>query len=751
MAPRYRASLSQSQGREGWSVIFRHPLKTDTATGKPGRRVRKGLGTSDDAEAQSLVNELNELLSDQALWSVSARSTAEPKYDQRVVKIFYDDLVPENWDFFAVRDTEIHLPDSATSDYRRVMLVGTTGSGKTTLVRQLIGTDPKRERFPSTSTARTTVADTEILLDDGPFRAVVTFMPLDQVRDYVEECLTSAVLEAHHGGSDDEIRRRLLHHVDQRFRLSYILGTGTSIDDFDDLDADELPFDHAVEDDSPVDTFDMSPTLTILSDAVKNARILAARHASRLREDLKASQDDEQVIEEIFEDNLEHILREDEDYFGIADSLVDEIDRRFSLLSSGETLRTTQGWPKLWRYETADRNEFIQVVSRFTSNYAPLFGTLLTPIVNGIRVAGPFSPNWADQQPHLILLDGEGLGHTPDSASSLPTTVTGQFERVDAILLVDSSTQPMQAASYAVMRGVAAVGHTAKLIFCYTHFDQVTGDNLRTFTEKEHHVLASAENALRNIGEQMGPWAERSLRQRVEHASFFLGGIDLPLDLAKTRGLRTVHQLQRLLTTLEQTGQDGVAPFGVAVYDKTDLVLAVQKAAESFHEGWRARLGRDVRPGIAKEHWTRVKALSRRLAMGAADEYDNLRPVADLHLLLQQELYKAIQSPRKWKGRTPSDDEKQALFDQLLNKVSGEVMRISTVRLRYEPISRWQEAYAQSGTGSSFVRASIIADRIYGPAAPATTTAAIPDRNVLLKEVLEVVERVAAEFSAELR
>ncbi len=41
-----------------------------------------------------------------------------------------------------------------------MLLLGTTGAGKTTLVRQFLGTDPATERFPSTSTAKTTVADT---------------------------------------------------------------------------------------------------------------------------------------------------------------------------------------------------------------------------------------------------------------------------------------------------------------------------------------------------------------------------------------------------------------------------------------------------------------------------------------------------------------------------------------------------------------------------------------------------------------
>lgn len=751
----FRASLSQSQGREGWSTIFRHPLRTDAATGKPGRRVRKGLGTRDQGEAQQLVGELNEILSDQKYWNVAARPTAESRFDARVVDIFYESLVPETWDFFGVRDSVIPLPSSDSSDYRRVLLVGTTGSGKTTLVRQLLGTDPITERFPSTSTAKTTVADTEIVLADGAYQAVVTFMPRDQVRDYIEECLSAAVLAAYRHATDGEILRRLLSHIDQRFRLSYVLGSsGTEGDDFDDIDGEELDFDgpddRAEGGDDPF-AFDLTRSREVLSGSVQTAKDLAARHAQQLREHFNASAEDERVIEEIFEDNLDHLLREDEDYFAAADALMEEVERRFDLLTSGEIVRNSQGWPRLWKLTTTDRTDFVDTVSRFSSNYAPRFGTLLTPIVNGIRVAGPFRPEWITESPRLVLLDGEGLGHTPDSASSLPTAVTNRFGDVDAILLVDNGAQPMQAAPSAVMRSVVAVGQATKLILCFTHFDQVVGDNLPTFSAKEQHILASAENTLRTIGEQLGPWAERALRQRVEQASFFVGAIQELLQAASKRGSRSIQQLRRMLATIEEAIERPAAAAVIAVYDKTDLVLAIQSAAENFHDGWRARLGKAVKPAVSKEHWTRVKALTRRLAEGWADEYDTLKPVADLHLFLQQEIYKAIQSPRRWEGRAPTDDEKQAFFDHFVNRLSGEVMRIATNRLRLEPIAVWQEAYNQSGTGSSFVRATIIADRIYGSAAPVPQLAPVPDRNVFLKEVLEAVEAVATECSAELR
>ena len=43
---------------------------------------------------------------------------------------------------------------------------------------------------------------------------------------------------------------------------------------------------------------------------------------------------------------------------------------------------------------TSDRAAFLRRVNRFSSNFAGFFGELLTPLVNGIRVQGPFTASW---------------------------------------------------------------------------------------------------------------------------------------------------------------------------------------------------------------------------------------------------------------------------------------------------------------------------------------------------------------------
>lgn len=747
MGRAYVATLSRSQGREGWSVIFRHPVLTDRATGKPGRRVRRGAATPDKREAQRLVDQLNDIFKDPSLWELSSKTRAAAQFHPRVVEIFYGEMVPELADFFALRESIIPLPP-VESEYRRILLVGTTGSGKTTLARQLLGTDPETERFPSTSTGKTTVADMELVLADGTYRAVVTFMPQDQVRDLVEECMSSAALAAHRGAKDSELLRLLLNHLNQRFRLSYILGRGPLGEQAEDDEyADEFTGDEKLS----TNEIDLSSTNQVLTTAIAILRGLAKTHADDLWKRLGASAGDERVVEEIFEENLDDLLREDDEFQALADLLMDEIEQRFEMLTSGEFRKSKQGWPRIWTWETEDRAAFLQTVGRFSSNHARHFGTLLTPLVNGIRVMGPFKPIWQEPRPNMVILDGEGLGHTPDSSASIPTVLSRRFDDVDVVLLVDNAAQPMQAAPIQLMRSLASSGKTSKLLTCFTHMDVVRGDNLPTFQLRKQHVLASAEGALTSIGEQLGRFAERALRQSLQRGCFFVGSIDKKLNPPTRPARRTIDELLSLLTAVDAAREVPSFVGSRPVYDRVNLVLAVKDAAERFQEDWLVRLGYKVKPGSPKDHWTRVKALTRRLAEGWADEYDTLRPIADLFRNLQDDIYVFIQNPLKWDGLEPQDEHKQDVFDRFAQSISKKTLDLATRRLRDEHVPQWQEAYARRGTGSTFLRAAIIKDDIYERAAPIPDVAPSPDRNRFLHDVIALVDEAAKEAAVKLR
>lgn len=743
----YKASLTKSQGRAGWSVIFRHPARKDTATGKPGLRVRQGLSTRDEAEAQRLVSELNQLLADSRYHDPSARAAAEARFDLRVVEIFFYKMVPEEADFRAIRNAVIRLPDFKTDGYVRALLLGTTGAGKTTLARQLIGTNPETERFPSTSTAKTTVHDTEIILADGPYAAVATFVPIEEVREYLAECVSAAVLAAYRKAPDAEVLRRMLNHVNQRFRFSYVLGNGpaSAVTDFGDDDNDE---DESAPDLLPDEGFklsDLKETNQVLTNAIATLKEIAKHHGDGLRKELGAhNESDERVIDELFEEVFDNAVREDEQFHGVVDELLDEIEKRFDLLDSSLVRRTKQGWPVSWSWETMDRKALLQAVTRFSSNFAKYFGQLLTPLVNGVRISGPFTPTWSKgKRPKVVLLDGEGLGHTPKTTSSVSTTVSRRIEEVDAVLLVDNAMQPMQAATVAAMRELVSSGNASKQVLVFTHFDEVKGDNLPTAAAKVQHVMASAENVLAAIGEDLGPFAERALRKRIETGRVFLESIDKPLVEATKAGARTVGQMEKLLELMEQTVERPAPVKATPRYDRMNLVLAVKAAAENFHDAWFPRLGLEFKPGIGKEHWTRVKALSRRLATNMADHYDTLQPVADLRKALQDRIYVFVQNPLSWDGKEPDVDEKQVVFDALAENMARRMLNLASQRVWKGKFEEWQSAFDKQGPGSTFVRAGIIGTEIFDPAAPIPDLTPSIDRNQFLRDVAKEVQEAA--------
>ncbi len=735
----FTASLSRSQGRSAWCIIFRHPLRRDPQ-GHVGLRVRRGLGTSNRTEAERLKNQMNDLLSKPALWLPTARESVTHLYDVRIVDAFYDHLTPWEHDFWERRERVLPLP-TPTDGYTRVLFVGTTGAGKTTIVRQLLGTNPFTERFPSTSAAKTTVCDMEIVFTEHPFRAVVTFQPKDTIQIYVEECIVAAVLAALENRPTQEIVRKLLEHTEQRFRLNYVLGTlPTSSDAKEDL------FDDDNEDD---EQDEMGEEGIAFDERLKNTETLqeylrtVQRLAMIVRGDLEThphfphdvvNKDERDAL---LQELLEGELYKYDGFQTLVDDILDALEERFTLLQKGSIVRDKGGWPSYWTVEMQDRQDFLKTVNQFSSNYAPLFGRLLTPLVQGIRVAGPFQPEWKEgATPRLVLMDGEGLGHTADTATSLSTRITTRFEHADAIVLVDNASQPLQAAPVSAIKSVATGGHGAKLFLCFTHFDAVKGDNLPDLQAKRNHVLSSLENEITALSKEVGIRTSVALRNTLEERTFFVSNIQRKLS-EKAKATRA--ELMRLLSVLEETVLISTSTEIRPVYDDTYLLLYIQRAVKSFREAWRGRLQLTTQSSRYPEHWTRIKALTRRPARLGLDEYDDLKPVADLIRELSEQIRGFLEKPLKWEhAEGLSDEMQQVAIDTITREMYTQFHILARKRLIRTHVPDWETAYSRSGTGSTRVRAHDI-DLIYTSAAPIVDEAGTHEANEFLDQVIQLV------------
>ena len=747
----YKATKTRSR-RPGWSVTFRHPRRRD-ARGKYGLKVRRGLNTTDDVEADRLVAQLNILLADPTWWSLDRRMEAAQQFAVPVVSAFFDGIEVGVMNSKSLRDKVFPLP-TPDDGYARVLLVGVTGAGKTTLLRHLIGSDHRRDRFPSTSTAKTTTADIELIMNTGPFKAAITFMTEHETRCAVDECLeeacAAAIQDSQH--DDSKIAEALLEHREQRFRLSYILGgwpqnqpdleedeSDYQFDtDFEPADEDSLAPDEAVSD------AERAANAELLRESVARIRKIAAEGRNRMMAERGDFQDMESASRrQAWLDEFADLLYEVEGFGQLSLDIMESIKERFDAVTVGELERVAD-WPTIWLYEERDRDMFLKQVRWFSSNDYRQFGRLLTPLVNGIRASGAFYPASAlrEDDQRLVLLDGEGLGHSAKEATSVSTKVTEKFVDVEMILLVDTAQSPMQAAPMELMRSVGSSGHGHKLAVAFTHFDQVKGDNLRSFKQKRAHVRASIDNAIGHLRESLGAPVSETLEQKLENNDFYLGGLDGPTGRIPG-GI--VNEMKKLLVVMQKSAQRPDLPEAAPVYHIAKLALPLRDATDGFKNPWWGRLGLSYYEGIAKEHWARIKALCRRIAFRWDNcEYSGLRPVADLIRQLQISISLWLDNPDDWIGKPANENEKQAAIDRIRRQVYEDIHTIANRRLIVDSSDGWGEAFELRGPGSSYDRADRMA-RIYEAAAPTVTSLMDMPVHQFMGEIYQIVREAVEE------
>lgn len=740
MKETFQATKTRSN-RPGWSVTFKHPKRSDSR-GKTGLKIRKGLSTQDDAEADRIVSQLNEMLADKKWWSIDRRKEAEQQFDPVVVSAFFDGMESGKISSAERRQARLSLPGHEEG-YSRVLFAGTTGAGKTTLLRHVIGASHTEDRFPSTSTARTTTAEIEIITAAaGPFEAVVTFMPEHEVRAHVDECLEEACLRAAQGQIDEKIIGALLAHREQRFRLSYILGGWNQSakqvkeDDFS-FGVDE-GVEEALPEDEAVTADEIERNGECLISYLARIREIAEETAAHTAEELGAlsaldNPEEKTAWLEIFGD----VLHEHDDFAALAHDIMDEIEERFERIGSKEFDREASGWPTCWTFKSENRAEFLKQIRWFSSNHHAQFGRLLTPLVDGIRARGPFYPipDSLGVAPKLVLLDGEGIGHSAKAASSITTRITRRFSDADLILIVDNAEQPMQTAPLELLRSIGSSGHADKVAVAFTHFDLVKGPNLSNQALKREHVLGSARDAIGTLRQALGASVASQLEFRIEECSFFLGGLDREIE-GIPKGF--IDQIRGLLQLMQDSGVPAEPVDAAPIYSGEGLEIALRDAVEGFQQPWKARLGLTYHDGIAKEHWTRVKALARRLAKATANEYDDLRPVADLVKQLQESISRWLDGPAYWTRQPADDAERHAALSPIRQSVNMALHELTELRLADLHRSDWTTAFDHSGTGSSYRRADEI-QSIYQEAAPVISSAMSEPARAFLHALYKLV------------
>ena len=242
--------------------------------------------------------------------------------------------------------------------------------------------------------------------------------------------------------------------------------------------------------------------------------------------------------------------------------------------------------------------------------------------------------------------------------------------------------------------------------------------------------------------------AGRRLRRVLESGRvFFVGGIHERIP-AGTKGA-TRKELAAMLTFMRSANQPERPAEVTPRYDLAHLVLRIRAATEQFQKHWNARIGLGQHEGVRAEHWTRIKALTRRFAYQWSDEYDTMKPVAHLLGLLKDKFMVFAASPRDWRPTNASTEAKDAAVARVSAEVSKRLEEYVARRMREEHLNDWSVAYSRRYTGSTRVRAKDIRS-INEDVAPIPDEVPAPLASRLLDDFREIFREAADAAGAEI-
>jgi len=322
-------------------------------------------------------------------------------------------------------------------NYPKIYLLGSTGAGKTSIVRAIL--DTANDAFPSTLQTRTTVAPTEYVISaNKPFKSTFIFKEQDDIKNSLQEILINAIEKASELiDGESSVIAYLEETPDERFRLKYLL-------------SEEL-----------LQEFNNYIIETILPKIDKNDSLENALNSQKIISDIEFLLD--RILEEII-------------------NKTKEICPNYTLFSN--VLYTIDN--------IRDKKEFI------LKNKALLKSEVnsISPLIEYARIEGDLSASWIPKELEFILIDGEGIGHNlKEVKNSLSARHLDFFNFTDSILLVEKSDDPFITGGKNAIETIFLNGYSKKFKLIFSKTDKL---EVKDYKSALNRRLGNVENALKD-------------------------------------------------------------------------------------------------------------------------------------------------------------------------------------------------------------------------------------------------------------
>lgn len=536
----------------------------------------------------------------------------------------------------------------------KIYLLGDTGAGKTTIIRQLLGTTLLR--FPSVRRTRTTIAVTEYVVSkESKYRAAVVFKSVEEVELYVKEILEDTILKAYRSYLSgklkyEELVLNLEESPDQRFRLRFMINE------------------------------------TERSSIAAN---IAQNLLPKIQEWIDQNFPDEK-------DDLDILVG-----FALEDGSSVELkhiqERIMSVIQAAtQSLCGTQEaepFPESYTIEEESIGPFLKRLKPFLDAEE---GSI-SPVIERARVRGNISAKWLPDDIELVLIDGEGIGHDIKEVnkSSLPPRHLDFFYVSDTIVLVEDSERPFIAGGKSALLTLARNGYLPKTILAFSKLDKIEGDRREQISE--------ANKSLRNLLNALSEESGVSISKDQLDTRYF-AKMDIETTDEDTRA-----EIIDLLTTIKSNATKEKPKYVTPVYDFELLAPFLDRATTEFRVLWDGYLSNDH---SYRKPWQTIKAFNNRMTLGQ-DEYKDMRPVEDLHSELVAKLEKYITSPTMWE-QDVTEILQQVSVNRFKQEFSISLVQLIREILIFQNEEYWRKSAALRGAGSTRERASLIKGLLHG-------------------------------------
>ena len=328
------------------------------------------------------------------------------------------------------------------SEIKKIYLLGSTGAGKTSLVRNII--DTVDSNFPTSTQTRTTIAPTEYVIKKGlPFKTTIILKTKEDIIDSIEMLINDAIKEAlenhnHNRVDIENIILKLEASPNEKFRLRYMVSKET------------------LEAKSNIILNEILPQIINKND---DETLLDSLNIKTLKNNIII-----EFLNEI-EDNFNKLVSSDYKLFSNELLIIKDIEQKSNFINRNkELLQTNEGSISL--------------------------------LVEYIRIEGEhLLADWLKPLDlEFLLIDGEGIGHSlTEKRDTLSIRHYNFFDYCNHIFLMEESKNPFISGGQSAIESIFLNGYKNKFKLIFSKIDEINDNDKNRFLRRR---LSNLENAL---------------------------------------------------------------------------------------------------------------------------------------------------------------------------------------------------------------------------------------------------------------